>query len=448
MNSEPSAAVPVPTPPPGSAPTSALDRIASVDALRGLVITLMIFVNDVAGVARAPSWLKHVNAKADAMTLPDIVFPAFLFIAGVSIPLALNRPAAPGQSRGGLWLKVLGRTFALLTMGVVMVNMEEHDPWCRGLWGLLAYLAMLLAFAVVPRQAGPARTTLRIGRIVGAVALLALVLLYQTGEGKHLMLGPLFDATDHHWLRHSWWGILGLIGWAYFVASLVYLVFGRRREWLLGAAGLLMLLFVADKSDFAARYASREWLAWALPAIAPLQGVIGWINSHVSFAHSLGSLAAVTTAGCCLGSILTPGSDVKTPAERLRWAGIFVMGLLIAAVLLDPAYGLSKIHATPAWCFLCAAITAGVWMLLYWLMDLRRIDGWSRSVRPAGANPLLAYVLHPILYAVAGFVNLPLDFYKSSELPLTVNLLGSLLMAFLIVQLTGVIARAGYRMKV
>ena len=94
MNSEPSAAVPVPTTTPGSAPTSALDRIASVDALRGLVITLMIFVNDVAGVARAPSWLKHANATADAMTLPDIVFPAFLFIAGVSIPLALSHRAA------------------------------------------------------------------------------------------------------------------------------------------------------------------------------------------------------------------------------------------------------------------------------------------------------------------------------------------------------------------
>jgi hypothetical protein len=45
-------------------------------------------------------------------------------------------------------------------------------------------------------------------------------------------------------------------------------------------------------------------------------------------------------------------------------------------------------------------------------------------------------------------VNLPLDFYKSSQLPLAVNIFGSLLMAFLVVQLTGLIARAGYRMKV
>jgi len=63
-----------------------MERIASVDALRGLVILLMIFVNDVAGVKAAPSWLKHVSAEADGMTLSDLVFPAFLFIMGMSIP--------------------------------------------------------------------------------------------------------------------------------------------------------------------------------------------------------------------------------------------------------------------------------------------------------------------------------------------------------------------------
>ncbi len=75
-------------------PAEPMDRIASVDALRGLVILLMIFVNDVAGVKTAPAWLKHVSAGADGMTLPDMVFPAFLFIMGMSIPLALGRALA------------------------------------------------------------------------------------------------------------------------------------------------------------------------------------------------------------------------------------------------------------------------------------------------------------------------------------------------------------------
>jgi predicted acyltransferase len=71
-------------------------RVASVDALRGLTILLMIFVNDLGPAA--PAWMHHIRPpNADGMTLADIVFPAFLFIVGVSIPLAFERARAAGR---------------------------------------------------------------------------------------------------------------------------------------------------------------------------------------------------------------------------------------------------------------------------------------------------------------------------------------------------------------
>src|SRR5579885_2576564 len=71
-------------------------RIASVDALRGLTILLMVFVNDLG--RGAPSWMHHIQPpNADGMTLADVVFPTFLFIVGVSIPLALERARAAGE---------------------------------------------------------------------------------------------------------------------------------------------------------------------------------------------------------------------------------------------------------------------------------------------------------------------------------------------------------------
>src|SRR6516162_6940732 len=73
-------------------------RIASVDALRGLTILLMVFVNDLG--RGAPSWMHHIQPpNADGMTLADIVFPWFLFIVGISIPLAFERAEAGGKSR-------------------------------------------------------------------------------------------------------------------------------------------------------------------------------------------------------------------------------------------------------------------------------------------------------------------------------------------------------------
>ena len=110
------------------------------------------------------------------------------------------------------------------------------------------------------------------------------------------------------------------------------------------------------------------------------------------------------------------------------------------------------IHATPAWCFYSAAVTAGAWALLYWLLDIRGWRTWSRVVQPAGANPLLAYVLHPALYLVAaligpGFCRV-VFFYLQPEWPVAVAILGSITMSLIIVQLTGWIVRAGYRLRV
>jgi hypothetical protein len=96
-------------------------RIDSVDALRGLTILLMVFVNDLGPAA--PAWMHHIQPpNADGMTLADIVFPAFLFLVGVSIPLAFERAQAAGKSKLTQLVHVLTRTAGLLLMGVIELN--------------------------------------------------------------------------------------------------------------------------------------------------------------------------------------------------------------------------------------------------------------------------------------------------------------------------------------
>jgi predicted acyltransferase len=362
-----------------------------------------------------------------------------------------------GATRAQLLRKTLGRAGALLVMGIVMVNHEEmklgpEASWWHRQWGLAAYVAMFLAFAVVPDRACTARTMLRGARLAGIVVLVALALLFRTGDGQALLLGPLWRTTEPVWLRHSWWGILGLIGWAYLAAALLYLLVGRRREWLIGAMACLLLLYFAAAADFAERMADRPWLDGVRPVVTFAGLAIGWINAHVSIGSSLGSLASITMAGCCLGSILADRTDVTVPADRLRWALGFAVGLFVAGLLVDGTYGINKIRATPAWCLYCASLTTAVWVVLYWLMDLRGVRSWGRLVEPAGANPLLAYLLHPLVFLLAGLggerVSSALFFYKSPEHPALVAVIGSLLMALLIVQATGWVARAGFRLKV
>src|ERR1700756_4423926 len=99
-------------------------RLLSIDAFRALNMLCMIFINDLSGVKGMPFWMDHAKRMEDRMGFADTIFPAFLFIVGLSIPLAIDRKRQKGASAGSISLSILSRSFALLVMGFFHVNME------------------------------------------------------------------------------------------------------------------------------------------------------------------------------------------------------------------------------------------------------------------------------------------------------------------------------------
>jgi predicted acyltransferase len=425
-------------------------RVASVDALRGLTILLMVFVNDLG--RGAPSWLHHIRPpNADGMTVADVVFPAFLFIVGVSIPLAFERARAAGRSRWAQLGHVLVRTAGLLLMGVVVLNSEEDTTRVGPLWGPLAFTALILTWCAVPRERGARRTLLLALKGLGAVALVVLLAVYrrQPGPTEIAFWGPV---EGWAWLRTGWWGILGLIGWAYLTVGLLVLLLGWRREWLMGALALLMLLHLAFNHDggLFGRLGpdSKPWLGAAAGPLAALARGTAAVAEYVSLSDATGSLAAITMAGCLLGTVLRRGSDVTGHRARLGWALTFVAGLFVAGFISDTFEGINKIAATPTWCLWSAALTCLVWVLLYLPLDAAGLRGAALLVGPAGANPLVAYFLHPIVVEAVGAAGLggTLLPYKGAADPWVV-VGGSLAMAVLVCAAAGLLGRLGLRMR-
>lgn len=399
-------------------------RIVSIDALRGLTILVMIFVNDLAGVTGTPAWMQHAHSGSDSMTFVDVVFPAFLFIVGMSIPFAIGRRLDRGERLWSIGRHVLTRTLGLLIIGVFMVNTEsmEDGSLANNLWIFFMYLAVMLVWNELPREAGPKRRIAVGVRMAGIALLVILAFLYRNPE-----------ASGWIQLRTSWWGILGLIGWAYLVACTVYIIFWKNLTALLGCAAILYCIFLADQVGF---------FTW-----------IPILPDYVGIGSMWGSQAAITLSGVILGAILTPGSPAQSHGGRMRWAFLYGLGLFITGVLLhslrdvNEMFIIDKNAATPPWCLICSAITAWVWTAIYWLMDVRGWTCWAVIIAPAGQNPLFAYILAPILYAAYSLVGLSGLYFDTLGGQFAVGFWRSLAFTFFVTWLTGFLYKKGLRLR-
>jgi heparan-alpha-glucosaminide N-acetyltransferase len=353
-------------------------RIESIDILRGLTILVMIFVNDIAGVVGTPAWMKHIAPSyADGMTFVDIVFPAFLFIVGMAIPFAIGRRLEKGEPLLPLWKHILTRTMALLIIGVFMVNSETISAAGLvnpDLWNILMYTGVILIWKV-PSQNPRINNLFQKGLHWLGIAILLLCVFLYRGSGEKELIE----------LRPQWWGIIGLIGWAYLVTCSAYIPLRKNLTGLLGIMALLYAVYMADQVGF---FKSAE-------------GVFPWID----IGSMLGSHAGIVVAGLILGLILSPVSPVSTHRSRMWWAFWYGLGLAVAATLLHSLNGLhqmfiiNKIFATPPWCLWSSAITVWIWLLIYWLIDVKGWKKWKTLLEPAGANALFAYILAPVCYS-------------------------------------------------
>ncbi len=426
----------------------AAGRIDSVDALRGLIILLMVFVNDLGRAA--PAWMHHIKPpNADGMTLADIVFPAFLFLVGVSIPLAFERAQAAGKSKLAQLFHVLTRTAGLLLLGVIEMNSGHDRTLGESWWSVLAFTALILTWCAVPRERGRKRSLLLATKALGIVGLLVLLAVYRREPGSTEL--PFWGRVEGWaWLRSEWWGILGLIGWAYLTVGLLVLILSWRREWLMGALALLIVLHLAfNHGGLFTRVAGKPWLgSQAVELLAALARGIDAIGEYVSLRNDKGSLAAITMAGCLLGTVLRRDSDVATHRSRISWALTFAAGLLLAGFVTDTFEGINKIAATPTWCLWSAGLTCLAWVVLSLVLDVAGFRGWSVPLRAAGANALVAYFLHPIvlgLVSLAGVGSTVLA-YKQSSSP-GVVIVGSVAMAAFVCATAGLLGRLGLRMR-
>lgn len=398
----------------GKAQELSSQRILSIDIIRGLTMVLMIFVNDFWTLKGVPYWMEHRKAGVDGIGLSDVVFPAFLFIVGLSLPYAINTRRNKGESNLRIMLHIVVRSVALIVMGVFFVNGETYNTVATGMeryyYSILCCVSFILIWNTYPSTMNRAFPV--IARIAGIVTLVLLAVIYRGGEDDNI-----------HRFAPQWWGILGLIGWSYLASATITLFAGGR--FLVILAGWLFFCVL-----------SMVYKSGLIPADSFIKVIPNAILG--------GTLTGLTMGGVLTSFIFRYFAGRRENISLTLILLIFSALLFVLSAITHPYWGMAKIGATPAWLFLCSAITILAFLIIYWLADVYGKSKWFEIIKPAGTATILCYLVPYFVYSIREILNIHLP-----DVLLTggIGLFKSFLFALFCVFITGLLVRLGVRMK-
>jgi len=369
----------------------------------------MIFVNDVDGVRNIPEWIKHVGANDDGLGFADTIFPAFLFIVGLSLPFALNRRLNNGDSSYSIATYILTRSIALLVMGFLHVNLENYSRTAilpEAVWEIFITVGFFLIWLDYPKEIK--KTKRAFLQSIGILILVIMAFLYKGGE-----------PTAPVGLRPYWWGILGIIGWSYLACATIYFL-STGKLWIqIGFLTIFLLINVTVHTGL---------LKLSIP-------VIGDASS-----------ASLTMAGIVISLLYT--RLITKGKEKLLWMLFATAGIIMLTfgLLIRPyADGISKIHSTTAWISICIGISILMFELIIYVIDIKGKQNWFKGIHPAGTSTLTCYLIPYLLYSIYSLIGFRYpDFFDQGF----GGIIRSFVIAFFVIWIAGLLEKRRVRLKI
>src|SRR5678815_2858273 len=136
---------------------SSPQRLYSLDALRGFDMFWTMGAEEIFhGLAKATGF-SFWNGFSNQLTHPawngfhfyDLIFPLFLFIAGVATPYSVGRELEKGKSRHQLLGRVIKRGLILVLLGVIYNNGLQIKPFSEvRISSVLGRICLAYIFAI------------------------------------------------------------------------------------------------------------------------------------------------------------------------------------------------------------------------------------------------------------------------------------------------------------
>ena len=358
------------------------NRLVSLDVFRGITIAGMILVNN-------PGSWEHIywpleHAQWHGWTPTDLVFPFFLFIVGIAIPLAFGKRLESGGSTRDLYAKIIKRTLIIFAIGLFLNAFPDFGLAELRIPGVLQRIAVCYFFASIIFLNTKLRTqiAITIGLLIFYWLLVKLVPAPGYAAGDLTKDGSLPSYIDrvvfgkHVWAQAKVYDPEGLLSTIPAIATtLIGVLTGQwlrtEKSRIEKAAGM----FVAGAACVA--------IGWAWNAFFPINKAL-WTSSYVLFTGGL----ALQFLALCYWII-----DIK---GYRRWAkpfevfGLNAIALYVVADLIAELLGMIKVGegtlgswiynnvfgswASPVNASLAFAITfVLVCLVLMWILYSRKI---------------------------------------------------------------------------
>jgi predicted acyltransferase len=393
--------------------TAAQQRLISLDVFRGMTIAGMVLVNNPGTWSAIYGPLKH--AEWHGITPTDYIFPFFLFIVGVAIPIALSKRIEAGLTRD-VYFKIASRAFLIFALGILMSAIpffnfaETTIPFGVKVLAVLGYSAALflylwdkpfIALAVAVATAGAVSAFWLAGYVV-------------VPYNVSTMRIP---------------GVLQRIAVCYLLVSLIYLHTSWKQQTVIGITLLLVYWLmmtvipvpgcdvwtVDDKACNLAAWFDRTILTeahmWRSAKVFDPEGILSTIPAIVT---TMSGVLTGTWLRSEPGAVATGvlSAEGKTPPATAvatdKALGLFFAGtvLLAAGWAWSLIFPLNKSLWTSSYVVYTTGLALLTLGFCYYLIDLKGYKRWARPFVIFGVNALALFVFSGIMARLMGMIRL------------------------------------------
>lgn len=352
------------------------ERLISLDVFRGLTILLMTIVNNPGDWGNVYPPLLH--AHWNGCTPTDLVFPFFVFIMGVAVPLAMPDKVYDETT----FNKILIRSLRMLCLGIFFNFFGKIQLF--GLEGIPLLIARLaVTIAVGYALMGNFSTKLKNIFAFGILAIY-LILAYGGFENYQDVRLP---------------GVLQRIAVVYFVVSLLYLKTSRKIQLI---TGIVLLLGY-----------------WAVMTLIPVPGVgeanleretnlAAWVDSVILKGHMyhetktwdpegiLSTLPSIVNGiiGLFIGQILLLSVTKIQKAQRM---GMIGTGLIFFGLIWDLVFPINKSIWTSSYVLYTTGLATVCLTALYYIIDIAEYKKGFKLFVIWGVNPMIVFFASQII---------------------------------------------------